>query len=164
MSVAGPTSLAVSWAAPDDDGGAPVTHYLVQYDLDESFDDSTGFARVPVEDLEYDQGRYAHVLEALTTGTAYYVRVLAHNAAGYSEPRMAASRADAPVYRIDVGKGSTDFMLHVSARGNSESTAAIAAGATASDVAAAIMDLTELEISNYQACLLYTSPSPRDRG
>ena len=97
MSVAGPTSLAVSWAAPDDDGGAPVTHYLVQYDLDESFDDSTGFARVPVEDLEYDQGRYAHVLEALTTGTAYYVRVLAHNAAGYSEPRMASSRADAPV-------------------------------------------------------------------
>ena len=74
---------------------------------------------MPVEDLEYDQGRYAHVLEALTTGTAYYVRVLAHNAAGYSEPRMAASRADAPVYRIDVGKGSTDFMLHVSARGNS---------------------------------------------
>ena len=145
VSVAGPTSLAVSWAAPDDDGGAPVTHYLVQYDLDESFDDSTGFARVPVEDLEHDQGRYAHVLEALTTGTAYYVRVLAHNAAGYSEPRMAASRADAPVYRIDVGKGSTDFMLHVSARGNSESTAAIAAGATASDVAAAIMDLTELE-------------------
>ena len=58
-----------------------MTHYLVQYDLDESFDDSTGFARVPVEDLEYDQGRYAHVLEALTTGTAYYVRVLAHNAA-----------------------------------------------------------------------------------
>ena len=61
------------------------------------------------------------------------------------EDPKAASRADAPVYRIDVGKGSTDFMLHVSARGNSESTAAIAAGATASDVAAAIMDLTALE-------------------
>lgn len=48
------------------------------------------------------------------------------------------SRADAPVYRVStVG----DFALKVSARENAASTQSLSAGATAADVAAAIMSL-----------------------
>ncbi|KAH8073997.1 hypothetical protein JL721_2553 [Aureococcus anophagefferens] len=116
--------------------------YLIQYDLDTSFDESTGASRVPLAELAWDDnaGRWAYVLDGLTAGTTY-CRVMSYNHAGYSDPEMAASRNDAPLYRVETTQA---FRLKVEARERVDSTPAIAAGSTADAVAQAIMDLPDV--------------------
>lgn len=140
VSVIGPTDLAVSWGAPLSNGGANITHYLIQYDLDTSFDESAGYSRVAVADTNFDadQARYAITLSSLTTETSYFVRVMAYNSAGYSEPVLARSKAGRPVYLI---KADGQFKLKLEAHRNVEATSTFGLGVTAADVASRLMEL-----------------------
>ena len=77
------TELDVSWLAPQDDGGSPVTSYKVQWKLASASWDTT-------EDVSW---RWAngttprtHRIRGLTEGTGYAVRVIAVNAVGDSPP------------------------------------------------------------------------------
>ena len=73
----------VTWTAPTDDGGAPVTHFEVDIDR------TGGWIRA---------GRSSsHRVSQLTNGTSYTFRVRAVNAAGGGEPSAAVSATPATV-------------------------------------------------------------------
>ena len=72
--------LAVSWTAPESDGGSEVTGYTVQWKSGtEAYDSSDGSTRQAVLS---DPAAASHVIAGLANGTAYTVRVVAVNAAG----------------------------------------------------------------------------------
>ncbi|KAH8055104.1 hypothetical protein JL722_8529 [Aureococcus anophagefferens] len=103
VSVAGPESLALSWAPPAATGGAAVSHYLIQYDLDTSFDESTGASRVPLAELAWDDnaGRWAY---------AFRLKVEARERVDSTPTIAAGSTADAVAQAImdlpDVATGA----------------------------------------------------------
>ena len=71
-------SAHVTWEAPTDDGGLPITSYFVEYrDLRRA--QYSRSERLSGQTLEYD-------LTRLTKGSKYTVRVLAENKLGQSEP------------------------------------------------------------------------------
>lgn len=66
-----PTKATISWSAPTDDGGTPITSYIVEYRLaGGTWTMLSSNATSPT------------VLDNLTPGTDYEVRVIAHNAVG----------------------------------------------------------------------------------
>ena len=72
--------LAVSWGAPESDGGSEVTGYRVQWKTGaEAYDGSEGSTRQAVLS---DAGAASHTIAGLANGTAYTVRVQAANAQG----------------------------------------------------------------------------------
>ena len=73
--VAGEASgtLVLSWVAPEDDGGTPLTGYGIWW--------RTGFDAAETADLE-DGSATAYTLTGLTTGVAYSVQIRAVNGAG----------------------------------------------------------------------------------
>ena len=72
--------LAVSWAAPESDGGSEVTGYRVQWKSGtEAWDGSETSTR---QALLSDPAATSHTIGGLANGTAYTVRVVAVNAAG----------------------------------------------------------------------------------
>ena len=73
----------VTWTAPTDDGGAPVTHFEVDIDR------TGGWIRASRSS--------SHRVNQLTNGTAYTFRVRAVNAAGGGEPSAAVSATPATV-------------------------------------------------------------------
>ena len=79
----GNSSIAVAWDAPADDGGSPITDYVIQYRASSASSwttasDGTSTAR-------------ATTLSGLTNGTLYYIRVAAVNIAGTSSYTSALS-------------------------------------------------------------------------
>jgi hypothetical protein len=136
VSVYSSTSLEVSWTAVPHSGGDPVSRYLVQWDQDETFDDSTGTAIV--EAIE-SQTEYTYRITGLTTDSYNVVRVMAYNQQGYGEPTLAVPiGAFEEIQEITVmnstkiiyGKGLT-YQLNMTAGGRSELTSAIKVGASA---------------------------------
>ena len=80
--VRGDRSVTVTWAAPTDDGGSPVTGYKVQWRAESELYHSSRQATVTPgagEDLR-------HEFTGLANGTEYFVRVLAVNAVDDGEP------------------------------------------------------------------------------
>ena len=72
--------LAVSWTAPESDGGAEVTSYKVQWKSGtEAWDGSQTSTRQAVLS---EPAAASHTIAGLANGTAYTVRVVAMNAAG----------------------------------------------------------------------------------
>jgi hypothetical protein len=72
IAVAG--SFLVSWSAPYD-GGSAITQYTVHVSANTSFDPLAGTIVVPPAQL-------SSIVDSLTPGALYYVRVAAHNSAG----------------------------------------------------------------------------------
>ena len=86
----GDRSVALSWTAPDDDGGDPVSDHVVQYSTSISgpflpFDDGVSAAN-------------STTVSGLTNGTEYFFRVVAVNGAGAGLPStlVAATPLAAP--------------------------------------------------------------------
>ena len=76
----GSGSLAVSWAAPDSDGGSPITGYKVQW---KEAQDSWAAAG---DVSEATVAGTSHTISGLADGTEYSIRVLAINGIGESVP------------------------------------------------------------------------------
>ncbi|KAG5186906.1 hypothetical protein JKP88DRAFT_156261, partial [Tribonema minus] len=83
-SVASSTAIKVVWAAPESDGGAPVTRYTVQWSTSDAFSAASGG-----EDTVSAPAAEYTIATGLTTGYTYFVRVSASNSVGYSEPALA---------------------------------------------------------------------------
>ncbi len=83
--IAGSGELTVSWSAPDDNGGADISDYVVQWKLaNESFGPATPEATVSGETLTY-------TISNLQTGTPYDVHVIAVNTNGRGTPSETAN-------------------------------------------------------------------------
>ncbi|EED95022.1 hypothetical protein THAPSDRAFT_261601, partial [Thalassiosira pseudonana CCMP1335] len=80
------TEIGVSWSLPMYSGGVPISGFTIQYDTDLLFD----MMSVTVDNRD-DVDIYSHVIENLDPSDSYYVRVMAHNSKGFSEPEMATS-------------------------------------------------------------------------
>ncbi len=94
--------ISVSWEPPALNGGANVTEYTVQWSGDKAFT-STSEIIAPTTSLSC-------VITGLTSGQQQYVRILARNSIGFSEPTNVVSRSSHEVQRIDliVGSGAAD--------------------------------------------------------
>ena len=83
------TSVSLSWSAPSDDGGAPISGYTVQKSTDGvNYTDQAGCTSLGVD--------FTCTATSLTPGTAYTFKVAAMNAAGIGD-YSAASAAITPV-------------------------------------------------------------------
>ena len=90
----GPTQLNLSWSAPSEDGGAPVTAYHLRHIETGAADKSDGnWTQVP--DV-WTTGSLRYSLTGLTGSTQYDVQVRAVNAAGESEWSATATETTAP--------------------------------------------------------------------
>ncbi|GLE03450.1 hypothetical protein PINS_up012352 [Pythium insidiosum] len=81
------TALRVLWSHPSSDGGAVVTHYRLEWDAAATFDSAAlgsdvKYVANPGVDCVFTP--CSAIIGALTQGKAYYVRVFAYNAFGYS--------------------------------------------------------------------------------
>ena len=75
------TSIFVKWAAYANDGGSPITGYLVEYCT--TSDPASSFeTQVVAMDV------LSMTLDGLTPSTEYKVRVRVENAVGYSDPSI----------------------------------------------------------------------------
>ena len=83
----GDGELTVSWVPPLEDGGKPVTGYVVQWKADGEDYDATREALAESS---------PHTVDGLQNGTAYTARVVAVNAAGRGEPSGEAAGTPAP--------------------------------------------------------------------
>ena len=117
--------VAVSWSAPERDGGGVVSKYGVQWSTDVNFDGDSGsvvidstqaaaealsFATTTtdssismsasVDISPFDKRQYSFVIDGLPAGTPHYVRVLAYNRVGYSEPREVDAEAEAEPQQV----------------------------------------------------------------
>jgi hypothetical protein len=85
--------VAVSWSPPKADGGAEVSRYSVQWSTDMTFDGDSGLAFVDAHSTAADdssaENRLSFIIEGLQAGSPHYVRVLAYNRIGYSQPAIA---------------------------------------------------------------------------
>ena len=77
----GPSQIDLSWSAPADDGGSPVTGYKVEW---------SASGNAPWTELvaSHDRTTYSHT--GLTAGTTHHYRVFALNAEGTSDPSNTA--------------------------------------------------------------------------
>ena len=106
--------LAISWAAPDSDGGSEITGYKVQWK------ESSGSWDTPDHVSETTVSGTSHTITGLTDGAEYAVRVRAVNSAGTGE---AAETTGAPVnptpltawfqYMPESHNGSEEFNFYI---------------------------------------------------
>jgi hypothetical protein len=99
---ASPTSLAVSWAAPANDGGSAITGYRV----------TPYIAGTPQTPINTGSTATTHTVTGLTTGTQYTFTVAAINAIGTgpesdpSNPRAPTNPSDSGIGDGSIGGGS----------------------------------------------------------
>ncbi|KUF76226.1 Titin [Phytophthora nicotianae] len=85
LTLAGPTSLMISYAAPKFTGGAPVTGYMIEWDPSPEFDSGSNgdaLAQVTVAAstlVAAADGAFRYTLEGLPTRQWTYVRIFAEN-------------------------------------------------------------------------------------
>jgi hypothetical protein len=82
LRTASSTSLLVSFSAPSDDGGDPITSYRVQYSQSAGFADSSETQSIYLTNLAGGAPYYV-TISGLTTGTVVFVQVSAANTQGY---------------------------------------------------------------------------------
>ena len=126
---------------PAMDGGDTITRYLVEWDEDETFDDSTGTAMV---DASEGVPGFVYKITGLTASAKTVARVTAYSSNGYGKAVIAK-----PMYAFDaiqkVAISTTDssaldsdFTLTVDAGGQTQTTATLYVGALASEVQTAL--------------------------
>ena len=115
MAIGGDERVDVTWAAPRDNGGSPVTGYIVQY----STDGNTWTS------INVNPSARAYSITGLQNGTSYSVRVLAKNTSGTSNsfgdagtgtPVGIAKPKTLPV--SDITATSATIGLQLDAKGN----------------------------------------------
>jgi hypothetical protein len=94
VSVESATSLRVYFAPPHYPGGDVVDQYMVEWATASDFNnaDNAVITYLPVEDVTM----FTYVIESLTMGTTYYVRVYAHNSQGYSDAQSSTPTSEHP--------------------------------------------------------------------
>ena len=86
-----PSSCDLCWMPPDFDGGAPITHYQVEFLEKELSCWNASGVKIRVEDLRFSQGGQIYATcPGLTEGFTYKFRVKACNKAGLSKPSPAS--------------------------------------------------------------------------
>jgi hypothetical protein len=93
-----PGSVSLSWTAPADDGGKPLTGYRAQI-----YADPAGSEPLPGSPVELAPDTKAHEWSGLTEGRTYYLRVSATNELGEG----VASELVAVVTAVTVGARPT---------------------------------------------------------
>jgi hypothetical protein len=109
VAVAGDAAMTISWSAPSETGGVPITSYVATL-----FDQPSG--GVPLASCTTTSATTCGV-ELLDNGTTYYVGVVALNAAGTSPssaPRVAATPLGRPSVGIaSINAGANDLQVDV---------------------------------------------------
>ena len=80
-----PTFVDISWTGPTNDGGAPITNFILEM-KEESFRDWVENCSICVEDIEMEGDQYRGRCENLSEEYQYRFRVIAVNKAGKSLP------------------------------------------------------------------------------
>ena len=80
----GDAEITVNWDAPSDDGGSPITGYIVRWQPAQASSDPPKQAQVEAADVMY-------TIEGLENDTEYEVHVIAVNVIGESDPSETAS-------------------------------------------------------------------------
>lgn len=89
-----PGALDITWTAPTDDGGSPLTGYKVEISTDQ--EEWTGKLFPEPKDL-------SATIPGLTAGTLYYIRLRASNENGFSDPSNVLSGTPDEVYNNATG-------------------------------------------------------------
>ncbi|ESO99761.1 hypothetical protein LOTGIDRAFT_141663, partial [Lottia gigantea] len=71
-------NATIAWKAPEDDGGSPITGYIIEK-RDTKRNNWSKVGKAPAGSTEYN-------VPGLIEGTSYYFRVIAENKAGQSDP------------------------------------------------------------------------------
>jgi hypothetical protein len=113
LEVTSHVGLVVSWETPSThlavyggDGGAPITSYVVEWDISESFDSDAQryFLDLPADELQFFIGGrnpFTGVNEVtLQSGVRYYVRVGAFNSVGAGTLSMATPASTVPTLQL----------------------------------------------------------------
>jgi hypothetical protein len=90
----------VLWSAPEDDGGFPVTSYIVEMSTDGKSWASKAVTQATV---------FSAVIDSLTPGTSYQFRVKAVNQAGVSDPSEIASAVPSQGFNQAEGGTVTEY-------------------------------------------------------
>ena len=75
MATAGNAVVVLRWTPPSDNGGAPITGYMIEYDTDMNFSS-------PPTTVSITGAATSYTVSGLTNGTLYYFRVAAVNGVG----------------------------------------------------------------------------------
>ena len=70
---------SLTWAIPDDDGGAPIHNYIIE--MKKPMD-----SKWSVVNANFNIDTNSHTVGKLTAGAEYVFRIIAENKAGKSEP------------------------------------------------------------------------------
>ena len=79
VSIISDTELGISWEAPLFDGGALIAGYRIQWDEDDLFNHASATV---------GSSEHSFLLENLDPNKSYFVRVMAFNSRGHSEPSL----------------------------------------------------------------------------
>jgi hypothetical protein len=154
------TELVVSWQPPASTGGDDVVKYAVQWDVDSNFDTSMSTTIVQAVGSQTD---YTAVLNGLSAGTQYAVRVLAYNIAGYSNSAFAVpvdfyeevqTFGFKKAAALTNGQTSDSFTLSLTAHGATRTTGSLNCAASAKDVEDALNGLDNIgavKVSRYDS-------------
>lgn len=101
---------SIVWSAPVDDGGSPITQYIIEQSLDEKDWEGCGLTKPDELNLTVDD---------LKVGTKYFFRVKAVNANGISDPSNVGEAVPTNVYNEATGgevstytKGGRTYRVH----------------------------------------------------
>ena len=102
-----PTRIDLSWSAPSDNGGAPITAYDLRHIETGAADKSDANWTVKEDVWTTGSGPLQHSLTGLTGSTGYDVQVRAVNAAGESEWSPTVTETTAPPVAPEAPTGLT---------------------------------------------------------
>ena len=112
----GPTQIDLSWSAPSDDGGAPITAYDLRHIETGAADKSDANWTVKEDVWTTGSGPLQYSLTGLNGGTEYDVQVRAVNAAGESEWSATVTGTTAPLAVPEAPTGLTARVVSGEAR------------------------------------------------
>ena len=112
----GPTRIGLSWSAPSDNGGAPITAYDLRHIETGATDKSDANWTVKEDVWATGGGPLQYSLTGLTGGTQYDVQVRAVNAAGESEWSPTVTETTAPPTAPEAPTGLTARVVSGEAR------------------------------------------------